>query len=91
MLPYADLALYDRDGQLAALADLRRKLGTSRQWASELRRNILAHGGFPTVKFFLVVTPDRLYVWKDAGAEPRLVKPTYEIDARPLLEGESRR
>src|SRR5436190_15490117 len=82
----ADLALYDSHGQLAALADIRKRLGTSGKWATALRRNILAHGGFPSVEFFLVVTPDRLYVWKNAGMEPRLVKPTYEVDARPLLE-----
>jgi len=40
----ADLALYDRNGQLTAVAEVKNKLGTSREWATQLRRNILAHG-----------------------------------------------
>lgn len=86
MLPHVDLALYDRDGQLIAIAEVKNKVGTSREWAAKLRRNILAHGGFRTIDFFLLVTPDRLYLWKDAGGEPTPVDPTYEVDAHPLLE-----
>jgi hypothetical protein len=86
MSPHADLALYDRDGQLTAVAEIKNKVGTSREWAAKLRRNILAHGGFRSIDFFLLVTPDRLYLWKDAGSEPTLVEPTYEVDAHPLLE-----
>lgn len=86
MSPRADLALYDRDGQLTAVAEIKNKVGTSREWAVKLRRNILAHGGFRSIDFFLLVTPDRLYLWKDAGGEAALVEPTYEVDAYPLLE-----
>jgi hypothetical protein len=86
MSPCVDLALYDRDGQLAAVAEVKNKVGTSREWAAKLRRNILAHGGFPATDFFLLVTPDRLYLWRKAGGEPAQVEPTYEADAHPLLE-----
>lgn len=86
MPPRADLALYDHDGQLAAIAEIKNKVGTSPEWAAKLRRNILAHGDFLGIGFFLLVTPDRLYLWKNAGGEPRLVEPTYEIDARPRLQ-----
>ncbi len=40
----ADLTLYNRDGQLIAVAEVKNKQGTSREWAAKLRRNILAHG-----------------------------------------------
>jgi len=86
MLPHADLALYDRDGQLTAVAEIKNKVGTSRDWAAKLRRNILAHGDFRSIDFFLLVTPDRLYLWKDAGGDPIPVEPTYEVDAHPLLQ-----
>src|SRR5205807_2738705 len=86
MFPPPDLVLYDQDGQLAGVAEVKNKLGTSSEWAARFRRNLLAHGGFRSMDFFLVVTPDRLYVWKNAGAEPLHVKPTYDVDARPLLE-----
>jgi hypothetical protein len=86
MLPHADLAIYNRDGQLTGIVEIKNKLGTSREWAAKLRRNILAHGGFRNIDFFLLVTPDHLYLWKSAGVEPKAVRPTYEIDARPVLE-----
>jgi len=86
MLPRADLVLYDRDGQLIAVAEVKTKFGTSGEWAAQLRRNVLAHGGFRHTDFFLLVTPDKLYIWKDAGIEPSTVPPTYMIDARPILK-----
>ena len=82
---YADLTLYDRDGQLIAAAEVKNKQGTSRDWAAKLRRNILAHGKQCSADFFLLVTPDRLYIWKSAGAAPTLIQPTYELDARPIF------
>lgn len=81
----ADLTLYDRDGRVTAVAEVKNKQGTSREWAAKLRRNLLAHGGHYKADFFLLVTPDRLYIWKDADTAPILVQPTYEIDARPIL------
>lgn len=86
MLPRADLVLYDRNGQLIAVVEVKTKFGTSREWATGLRRNFLAHGGFRDADFFLLVTPDKLYVWKDAGIEPIAVPPTYMIDTRPILK-----
>ena len=81
----ADLALYDRDGRLTAVAEIKNKRGTSREWAAKFRCNVLDHGGCYRADFFLVITPDRLYIWKNAGATSTLVQPTYELDAQPLF------
>lgn len=86
MLPYADLALYNRDGRLIAVAEVKNKSGTSSQWAAQLRSNVLAHGGFRSANFFLLITPDKLYVWKDAGIKPAVITPTYVVDAQPILK-----
>jgi hypothetical protein len=84
--PYADLALYDRAGRLIAIAEVKNKQGTSPEWAAKFRRNMLVHGGYSQADFFLLVTPDRLYIWKHAGSTaPFLVQPTYELDAQPLF------
>ncbi|MCY4548471.1 MAG: hypothetical protein OXC28_08890 [Defluviicoccus sp.] len=87
----ADLALYDPAGRLVALAEIKNKRGTSRGWAAKTRRNILAHGGISDVDFFLLITPDRLYLWKDAGTDPVEVPPSYQAEAdslfSPYLEG----
>lgn len=85
MSSYADLALYDQNGQLIAIAEIKNKLGTSCEWAAQLRCNILAHGGYYSTDFLLLATPDRLYLWKSAGTAPTLVPPTYEVDAQPIF------
>ena len=85
MSSYADLALYNRNGQLTAIAEVKNKPGTSREWATQLRRNILAHSGHSKADFFLLVTPDRLYLWKNADTTSTLIQPHYAINAEPIF------
>ena len=80
---FADIAIFDRSGQIAAVAEIKRQLGTSRDWAAQLRRNLLAHGIRRVGDYFLLITPERLYLWKDAGKNPEKVPPTHEADMRP--------
>ena len=81
----ADLALYDESGRLTAIAEVKNRFGTSAEWAARTRRNILAHGGRWKSNFFLLITPDRLYVWKDAGIDPIERLPTHEADLGPTF------
>ena len=46
---------------------------------------MLAHGAVPNARYLLLVLPDRLYLWKNAGNTPDLVEPTYEINAEPFF------
>lgn len=85
MSPRVDLAMFSNDGQLTAVAEVKNRRDTSSDWAAQLRRNILAHGGFPETAFFLMVTPDRLYLWKRSSNQPDLIEPAYEIDAQPIF------
>lgn len=86
MQPQADLTLYDRDGRPTAVVEIKNKMGTGREWAAQLRRNILAHGDFRSVEYFLLATPDRLYLWRGAGGKAVPGDPTFEIDAHPYLQ-----
>ena len=81
-----DLAIYDSGGQLAAVVEVKAKRGTSRTWAAEFRRNLLTHGGNYRPIYFLIVTPDRIYLWKNAGTIPQILDPDYEIDARLIFK-----
>jgi hypothetical protein len=81
----ADLALYSSHGQLTAIVEIKSKMGTSRDWAAKTRRNILAHGDIGGADFFLLVTPDRLYMWKHAGTAPVPLTPTHEADTTTEL------
>ena len=81
----ADMAIYDKSGQLALVVEVKNKLNTSTDWAAKMRRNMLAHGLMPDTRFFLLALPDRFYLWKDAGVVSEIVSPTYTIDPKPFL------
>lgn len=81
----ADLSLYDSDGRLTALAEVKNRTGTSGKWAAKTRRNLLAHGLGCGSDYFLLITPDRLYAWKGAGSNPSEVWPMFEADTEPTF------
>lgn len=82
---HADLALYDRHGQLAAVVEVKNQLGTTSEWAAELRRNLLSLGELGRTDYFLVVTPEQLYLWREGGDGVGGRLPDYEIDIRSFL------
>ena len=81
----ADLGVYDSRGRLTVVAEVKAKLGTSADWAAELRRSLLDYGAFGDAEFFLIVTPDKIYLWKDAGTGLDPVLPTYVVDTESEL------
>lgn len=81
-----DLSVGNRNGQLALVVEIKRKTDVSPEWAAKLRRNILAHGTFPKAPYFLMVFPDKFYLWSNAEAYQDQSEPTYTIDASPILQ-----
>lgn len=85
-MPQWDRAVYSQDGQLVLAVEVKAILGTSPTWAAQLRRNILAHGIYPNAPFFLMVFPDRFYLWEEVEPSLEPVEPTAVIDAGPILQ-----
>ena len=81
-----DLSVDNRNGQLTLVVEVKRKTNVSPEWAAKLRRNILAHGTFPQAPYFLMVFPDKFYLWSNAEAYKDQSEPTYTIDASPILQ-----
>jgi len=81
-----DLILYHNDGWPIAAVEVKTKLRTTPAWAAQLRRNLLAHGGALPAEYFLLVTPDRIYLWRGGGTDPRDLPPTHVVDAQPIFE-----
>ena len=81
-----DVLVDDRNGQLTLVVEVKRKTNTSPEWAAKLRRNILAHGIFPKAPYFLMVFPDKFYLWANAESFQDQSEPTYTIDASPILQ-----
>lgn len=79
-----DLALYDRDERLVAVVEVKGRLGTSEDWAAQFHRNLLSLG-MPGAPFFLLATPDRLYLWTGEASPSGKDRPSFVVDARPIL------
>ncbi len=86
MPQFADLVVYNPDEQIVLIIEVKNRIETSRTWATQTRRNMLAHGMMPNSPYLLLALPDMFYLWKDAGNRPELVEPSYEIDAYPFLQ-----
>jgi hypothetical protein len=84
--PGFDFALHSRDQRLTTLVEVKSTPNTSSSWATQLRRNRLAHGS-PSRRgdYLLLATPDRLYLWKGASDDPASLQPSFEADSRPLF------
>lgn len=80
-----DLVGYDSDNQLALVVEVKKKQNASLDWATQLRRNILAHGTLPNTPFFLLALPDRFFLWKNGDKNHETSDPAYTIDAKPVL------
>jgi hypothetical protein len=81
-----DLLVDNRHGQRVLAVEVKRKTNASPEWAANLRHNILAHGTFPEVPYFLMAFPDKFYLWSDAEVYQAQSLPTYTIDASPILQ-----
>lgn len=82
---FADMAAYDKDGQLALVVEAKSRLHTTVDWAAKMRSNLFAHGIVPKSSYFMLAMPDNLYLWraKEMGVEP--AKPDYVISPEPLF------
>ncbi|MGL5941158.1 MAG: hypothetical protein ACRC2S_12320 [Waterburya sp.] len=82
-----DLLVDNSNGQPILIVEVKSKTNTSSEWAAKLRRNILAHEILPKVPYFLLVFPDKFYLWVN-NTEVNLTeeKPDYTIDANPILQ-----
>jgi hypothetical protein len=86
----ADFAVFNQDGQLAAIAEAKKKSDAGPGWATAWFRNYLAHQQSSAPPFVLLVTPEKLYLWKrpSEGSSP---EPTAVADARRLFSSYLRR
>jgi hypothetical protein len=81
-----DIVAYDREGQVLLLAETKSRRGTSESWAARLRGNMLSHGSLPWSKYFLIATPERMYLWKRERPDPAEAPPEFTIDAEKVLQ-----
>lgn len=81
-----DFVAYDRDGRVLLLAEANSRHGTSESWAAGLRRNMLSHGLLPSSKYFLIATPERIYLWRQEQQHAAEESPQVTFDAEKVLQ-----
>jgi len=80
----ADFAVFSPDGQLAAIAEAKKKPDVGPSWAAAWFRNYIAHQQSSAPPFVILATPEKVYLWKrpsDASSS----EPTAITDARRLF------
>ena len=80
-----DIVVYDRRGQLQLAVETKSIVGTSVEWATELKQIVFDNDEFGEVPYFLLALPDRFYLWIEPGASADSHAPDYVADADSVL------
>ncbi len=80
----ADFAVFSADGQLAAIAEAKKKADVGTGWAAAWFRNYLAHQQSSAPPFVILATPEKVYLWKRLS-DASSFEPTAVTDARRLF------
>lgn len=82
---HAAITVYDKEGRLQVVAEVKSRIGVTAEWAAQLRRNLTMQGLVPHAPFFLLALPDHFYLWRRASDRSAAIPPDYDADAAPLL------
>lgn len=81
----ADLLISDRAGRPVAVVELKNRQDLRRDIAVQLRRNLAVHGALRSPPYFLLLSQDTGYLWKDAPAHDLLAPPLREFPMRAVV------
>lgn len=79
-----DIIVYSKDEKVQLVIEVKNKSGATSEWAANTRRNLLVHAVVQPSPFFLLVSPDRLYLWKNATSM-EAAPPDYEAKTGEVL------
>lgn len=81
-----DLAVLDSFQRLILTVETKKKFGVSEKWAAETRQNLVVHGFYPLLTYFLLVTPEQFFLWtKDSNTLDETL-PDFAADATETLK-----
>jgi hypothetical protein len=81
-----DLAVLDSFQRLVLTIETKKKFGVSEKWAAETRRNLVVHGFYPLVTYFLLVTPEKFFLWTQDSNTAEETLPDFVVDATETLK-----
>ncbi len=81
-----DLAVLDSFQRLILTIETKKKFGVSEKWAAETRRNLVVNGFYPLVTYFLLVTPEKFFLWTQDSNTLEETLPDFVDDASEILK-----
>ena len=82
----ADLVIKNLEGPPIAIVEVQTRSNLSRDVATEIRHNMLERGLPSHLPYFMLLSQDRGYLWKEANGETGLVQPNYEFPMGKVVE-----
>ena len=80
-----DLVVTDSAGRPVAAVELKNRQDLNRDVAVQLRRNLAAHDALGNAPYFLLLSEDTGFVWKNAPANEILALPAAEFPMRSVV------
>lgn len=80
-----DAAVFSPDQKIQLIAEVKAKRGATETWATQMRRNLLAHQAITNTPFFLLALPDHFYLWRDGATNVEEKPPDYSVETEKLL------
>lgn len=74
-----DILIIDRDGNPAVAVEVKNREHLSPDIARVLRRNLVVHGYTLSTPFFLLLSQDNGYLWKNATTQQIDISPDYQF------------
>lgn len=88
----SDLTVKDQAGRPVVAVEVKARPGVNSTWAAQYHRNLLAHTGSAPSDFFLLVTPEHAFLWREVSVsslterQPDVVFETRELLGERLRE-----
>jgi hypothetical protein len=74
-----DIVVQNADGQFVAVIEIKNLKDLTRVTATNLRRNSMKYSLLPQTPYFLLLSQDRGFLWKEAWIKGPEAPPTYEF------------
>jgi hypothetical protein len=74
-----DIVVQNTDGQFVAVIEIKNLKDLSRDTATNLRRNSMKYSLLPQTPYFLLLTQDQGFLWKESWIKGPETPPTYEF------------
>ena len=85
-----DILVKSPQGLPTLVVEVKAREGESPDWAIRLRRNLVAHAWISAQYYFLIVTPNKLYLWRPSITENASQAPDFKADSSSILRRDSR-